>query len=69
MNKLPNLPSDLFSPARIAYIGYIVLVSVGKLDISYCCFFLVSVIFLIIEILHNDYLRIILNGKAKNKVK
>jgi hypothetical protein len=68
---LGDLPATLFSPAKMAYIAYVVLTALKiPANPPWWEFFLVTAIFLIIEIFHNDYLRIRLNIAAeKNRQK
>jgi hypothetical protein len=56
----------LFSPAKLFYVAYIVLVVLrGVGNTSKCEFFLVSLAFLALQIGHDDYWRIRLNAKAR----
>ena len=62
------LPATLFSPAKIVYISYVVLTGVKILPTpSLCVFLSISLIFLVIEVGHNDYLRIRLNTLAEKQ--
>ena len=63
-----DLPSQLFSPAKMIFTAYVIGISLEKITTSKCEFLLVSMIFFVFEIYHNDYLRIILNAKAKEKM-
>jgi hypothetical protein len=47
--------STLFSPARMAFVGYIILVSHGVLGPRR--WWLITLLFFVAEILHNDVLR------------
>jgi hypothetical protein len=61
-----NLPAAIFSPAKVVYISFVVLTALKILPIPSAWLFLsVSVIFLVVEIGHNDCLRILLNGAAE----
>ncbi len=62
-----KLPTTLFSPAKIVFIGYIVLVALERLETTKCEVIIFSVLFLVVEIFHNDYLRIVLNNSAQQK--
>lgn len=63
---LGDLPATLFSPAKMFYIAYVIFSALKIMpNQSWCEFFLVTVAFLLVEILHNDYLRIILNSAAE----
>ena len=66
--NLGDLPAALVSPAKIVYIAYIILLGLKVLSAPPAwLFFVISVLFLAIEILHNDYFRIRLNLRAHNK--
>lgn len=63
---LGDLPSALFSPAKMFYIAYVVLTALKiPANPPRWEFFAVTLAFLVIEILHNDYLRIRLNIAAE----
>lgn len=61
-----KLPATLFSPAKMVYIAYVVL-RVWKTPTtpSHCEFFLVSALFLAVEIAHDDWGRIRLNNSGE----
>jgi len=59
-----NLPEQLFSPAKIIYLGYLLSIYFDKYSFNGKNFIIASVIFFIFEIIHNDFLRIWLNHKA-----
>jgi hypothetical protein len=61
-----SFPAALFSPSKMVYIAYIVLLGLKVLPVGSVWVFVGgSVIFWIAEIVHNDYLRIKLNRKAE----
>ena len=62
--SLANLPATLFSPAKMVYVAYILLMWKQKVPWSLCEFLGVSVFFLVVEIGHNDWGRIRLNNHA-----
>jgi|APSaa5957512535_1039671.scaffolds.fasta_scaffold135376_3 hypothetical protein len=63
-----NWPAQLFSPAKMVYIGFIILLTQSNICyIDFKTFIYFSIIFFIAEIFHNDYFRIILNDCAKKK--
>jgi hypothetical protein len=63
---IAKLPGTLFSPAKMVYIAYVILTGLGRLAAQpLWIFFLVSLVFLLVEIGHNDWLRIILNNHAE----
>jgi hypothetical protein len=56
----------LFSPAKLVYMAYIVVVVLrGVCNTSRWEFFLVSVMFVGVQIWHDDYWRIRLNARAR----
>ena len=64
MEALKGLADNLLSPAKMVFIGYIVLGYTGKVTPSFCQFISIAIAFLVIQILHDDWLRIILNDFA-----
>lgn len=71
-NLLGNLPAQLFSPFKLFYLVFAIFLY--KRGGCYnCCdwllFIFISIFFLVGEIWHNDYCRIILNRKAEEKSK
>lgn len=65
---IKDIPATLFSPAKMAYVSYVVLCGLRILPApSLCLFLTLSALFLVIEVLHNDYLRIVLNRAAGPK--
>ncbi|MGA7968280.1 MAG: hypothetical protein WB983_06595 [Terriglobales bacterium] len=65
MDKLGDLPAALFSPAKMIYISFVVLTGLKILPAALWLFFLVSAVFMIGEVAHNDWLRIRLNIAAE----
>ncbi len=61
-----ELPATLFSPSKMVYISYVVLAALKVLPATMTLFVTVSLLFLVAEVLHNDYLRIRLNKAAAN---
>lgn len=59
-----KLPAELFSPAKMVFMAYIVLAATKVLAVTQWQFVIASALFLVIEIGHNDYLRIRLNVRA-----
>ncbi len=49
------------SPAKIAFIGYVVLAYAGKIEANLRQFLIVAAIFFFLQIFHDDCLRIALN--------
>ncbi len=65
MDELAKLPATLFSPAKMVYIAYVIMLVWKTQQPSHCEFFLVSVLFLAVEIVHNDWGRIRLNNSGE----
>jgi hypothetical protein len=65
MSEIAKVPATLFSPAKMVYIAYVILLAWKTQTPSHCEFFVVSVFFLFIEIAHNDWGRIRLNNSGK----
>jgi hypothetical protein len=66
MDKLGDLPATLFSPAKMVYISYILLTYFKFLkDQPWWVFYVMSVLFLAVEIIHNDWGRLRLNFAAE----
>jgi hypothetical protein len=66
MDKIGDLPAVIFSPAMMVYASFVILTGLKVLPSpSLVVFFLISVLFIIFEIAHNDYLRIKLNIAAE----
>ncbi|MCP4201644.1 MAG: hypothetical protein GY769_06885 [bacterium] len=62
--NLGDLPATLFSPAKMIYIGYVLLAGLKRIETTLAAFLVFSAIFFVVEVLHNDFLRIVLNRKA-----
>ena len=62
-----NLPSQLFSPGKTLYISYVVLNIFKDGTVDWWQFAFLSLLFAVLEIVHNDYLRIKLNHAACQK--
>jgi hypothetical protein len=61
-----DLAIHLFSPAKLAYMAYVLVVVLGKTgQTTKWEFGIVSGLFLLVQIAHDDYLRIWLNRKAE----
>jgi hypothetical protein len=67
--NLSNLPAAIFSPAKVAYISFVILSGLRVICPSLCTFIWLTLAFLVIEIGHNDYLRIVLNRCAEKSAK
>jgi len=60
------MPAHLFSPAKLSYYAYVILVILrGAGQTSKFEFFMVSAIFIALQIWHDDYWRIRLNARAQ----
>jgi len=65
MDKLGDSPAAIFSPAKMIYISFVVLTGLKILPAALWLFFLVSALFLVVEIAHNDWGRIRLNNSGE----
>jgi hypothetical protein len=67
--EVAKLPATLFSPARMVYIAYVIFtclrVSKDPNSWSLATFIWISVVFVLVEVLHNDWARIRLNNHAE----
>lgn len=61
---LENLPKEIFSSFRIVYVAYILLIFFGKFEneVSLTDFLITSGMLMTLVIIHDDYLRKVLNG-------
>jgi hypothetical protein len=59
-----SLGKYIASPAKLAFIGYVVLVYGNRITTSKWEFFAVVAVFLFLQVWHDDYLRIRLNKHA-----
>jgi hypothetical protein len=64
-DALGSVGSSITSPAKLAFAGYVVLAYAGKIATSKWEFLGVAFLFLILQVLHDDYLRIVLNKWAE----
>ena len=62
-----NFSAAILSPSRIAFAGYLLLIYLGKLETTKFEFVLVSLLYLALDIFHNDYFRILLNHWAERR--
>ena len=63
-----SLGSSITSPAKLIFIAYVALAYTGKVATSRSDFFWVAFIFFVLQVGHDDYLRMLLNGLAKRHV-
>lgn len=61
--QISNVIPKMFAPAKLALFAYLFLVWRGKIDAG--PFWIVASLFLVVEIVHNDWLRILLNKHAE----
>jgi hypothetical protein len=66
-DSIASLGSAITSPAKLVFLGYVILAATGKINTSAWCFFAVAAVFLIVQIGHDDYYRIVLNHRANLK--
>ncbi len=63
-----SLGASITSPAKLAFIGYVVLAYAGKVATSTLQFLIVASVFFVLQVIHDDYLRVLLNRFAELKV-
>jgi len=56
-----GLPQVAFSPAKMVYIGYILLSALKVIDTNIQQFIYISAVFFFAQVIHDDFLRIVLN--------
>lgn len=61
---LSSIGTSITSPAKLAYAGYALLAYSEKIKPSLWQFILVTLAFVFIQVVHDDYIRIRLNEKA-----
>jgi hypothetical protein len=66
---LSSLGTSITSPAKIAFIGYVVLAYTGKICTSKWEFIVFAFVFFVAQVLHDDYARILLNRRAELQAK
>jgi predicted nucleotidyltransferase len=53
------------SPTKLAFAGFVILAYNGKISgLSFCKFLVVAAVFVAVQVVHDDFLRIVLNRKA-----
>jgi hypothetical protein len=63
-----SLGSTITSPAKLGFAAYVLLVYSGKIATSKCEFLVIATIFFALQVLHDDYLRKVLNRWADHGV-
>ncbi len=59
-----SFPQVAFSPAKMIFIGYVILAALGHIETDIKQFACVSILFFIAQVVHDDFLRIYLNKLA-----
>ncbi len=67
-DSIGSLGGSITSPAKLAFIGYVLLAYTGKIETSRWEFITIAVAFFILQVLHDDFARIWLNERAKQLV-
>jgi hypothetical protein len=65
--SLESLGSAITSPAKLAFVGYVILVATEKICSSRWEFLVVAIGFFMLQVYHDDYVRIRLNECARLK--
>ena len=66
-DTLGSVGASITSPAKLAFIGYVVLAYAGKIATSTLQLLIVASVFFVLQVIHDDYLRILLNRLAELK--
>jgi hypothetical protein len=66
-DALSSFGASITSPAKLAFIGYVVLAYTDKISTSKWEFIAIAVILLALQVLHDDYGRICLNKLAERQ--
>ena len=65
-DAMTSLGAALTSPAKLAFAGYVILVYSGKIsNVPLWQFLIVAGVFFLLQVFHDDYLRIVLNRRAE----
>jgi len=59
-----SVGASITSPAKLAFVGYVVLAYHRDITVSTFQFISVALVFFLLQVMHDDYLRIRLNKKA-----
>ncbi len=64
-DAMASLGAALTSPAKLAFAGYVILAYKGAVaSVSLSQFLIIATVFLVVNILHDDFCRILLNRWA-----
>ena len=58
---IASIGTAFTSPAKIAFIGYVILAYTGKIEVNLFQFLIIASIFFFLQVFHDDCLRIALN--------
>ena len=64
-DSIGSLGGSITSPAKLAFIGYVLLAYSGKVETSRWEFIVVALVFFALQIAHDDFARIWLNERAR----
>lgn len=64
-DAVSSLGASITSPAKLAFIGFCVLVYADKIKIEEWEFVVFAIVFFIFQVLHDDFARILLNKRAE----
>ena len=64
-DALSSFGASITSPAKLAFIGYVILAYTGKISTSKWEFVAIAAVFFALQVLHDDYARIWLNRRAE----
>jgi len=64
---MASIGNTITSPAKLAYAGFVAFVALDKAQVTIWPFLVVTLAFIVIQVWHDDYLRIRLNNRAELK--
>jgi hypothetical protein len=68
-DHMASLGGALTSPAKLAFAGFVILAYQGTISVSLGWFMLIAVAFIVVQVFHDDYFRIVLNRWATTPVR
>jgi hypothetical protein len=63
-DAMTSLGAAITSPAKLAFAGFVILAYRGTIHPSRCQFLIVAGLFILVQVFHDDFLRIVLNRAA-----
>ncbi len=64
-NAISSAGSSITSPAKLGFIGYVLLAYSGRIETSRLELLIGVAVFFVLQVFHDDYARILLNKRAE----